>query len=120
MVFLTAPARLLLCAAGLAAFACLVVGLTKTVAFERTPAQVADERTGRLLVLLGCLVLLALAAVAWRAVGGWVAVAIATPAMASGGLTLLAGGTLLPQLVALPACGVALAGLCVLLLGRGR
>jgi hypothetical protein len=114
------PLRLLACVADLGALALLVVGLLKTVVFERTPGQVADEGTGLLVVLVGCLLLLGLALVTWHVAGTWAAAAVAAPAVVCGGLTVVAGGTLLPQLLALPACAVALAGLGALLAGRGR
>ena len=101
-------ARLLLGTCGLAALACLTAGLLKTVHFERTPAAVAAEQTGHLLVLVACLALLAIAA---RTGPGWAVVAVAVPAVVCGGLVLLAGDSLLPQLAALPALLVGLAGL---------
>lgn len=115
-------ARLLLMAGGLAALACLTVGLSRTVYFERTATAVSSARSGGLLIAVGCAVLLGIALAARRtAAPRWVSVALALPAVLSGGLTLLAGETLLPQLVGLPAIALGLVGLVGLVLGpRGR
>lgn len=114
----TLTARLLLAAIGLAALGCLGVGLTKTVYFARTATALSNARTGGLLILVGCTVLLAVALVVRGSAPTWVSVTVALPAVLCGGLTLLAGGTLLPQLVALPAMALALAGLVGLVLGQ--
>ena len=111
-------ARLLLAAGGLAALACLGVGLTKTVYFERTATAISDARTGGLLILVGCTVLLAVALVTRSTAPTWVSVTVALPAVLCGGLTLLAGGSLLPQLVALPAMALALVGLAGMVTGH--
>ncbi len=104
-------ARLLLGVTGLAGLVVLGAGLIRTVSFERTPAGVSNERIGQLLILGGCAVLLLVAAGVSRSGPGWAVLAVAAPAVLCGGLTVLAGGTLLPQIVALPAFGAALAGI---------
>ena len=114
----TLPVRLLLAAGGLTGLGCLAVGLVRIVSVERTPAAVADERSGHLLVLVACLALLAVALLARRVAPAWVGAAVAAPALLCGALVVLAGGTLLPQLVALPAVGLALVGLGGLVAGR--
>jgi hypothetical protein len=102
--------RLLVVGATLLGLVLLLLGLVRTVYFERTPDAVRSERTGDQLIALAAVVLLAAAAGAWSAGPNWAAVAIAVPAVVCGGLTLLAGGTLLPHLAALPAFALALAG----------
>jgi hypothetical protein len=114
----TLTARLLLAAGGLTALACLGVGVTKTFYFERTPTAVSNERIGHILILVGCTALLAVALAVRNTAPTWVSVTVALPAVLVGGLTLLAGWTLLPQLVALPAMGLALAGLVGLVVGH--
>ncbi len=114
----TLTARLLLAAGGLAALACLGVGLTRTVYFARTATAVSNARTGGVLILVGCTALLAVALAARSTAPTWVSVTVALPAVLCGGLTLLAPGTLLPQLVALPAMGLAVAGLTGLVVGH--
>ena len=118
MKSISLAARLLLAAGGLIALGCLALGLLRTVHLERTATAVADERAGQLLVLAGCAALLAVALLARSTAPTWVSVTVALPAVLCGGLTVLAGGTLLPQLVALPALGLALAGLVGLIAGR--
>lgn len=115
----TVAARLLLAACGLGALACLAVGLLKTVYFEPTATALGRARTGGLLIAIACAVLLGVALAA-RSSGAprWVSLTLALPAVLCGGLALLAGGTLLPQLVALPAIAVGLAGLVGLVLRR--
>lgn len=114
----TVTARLLLATSGLLALACLGAGLWRTVHFERTPTAVSSARAGSLLILVGCLVLLGVAALARASAPTWVSVTVALPAVLCGGLALLAGGTLLPQLVALPALALGVAGLVGLAVGR--
>lgn len=104
-------ARLLLAAGGLAGLACLGAGLRRTVYFERTAAAVAEARSGALLILVGCALLIAVALVLRGTAPMWVSVTVALPAVLCGGLTLVAGGTLLPQIVALPAMALAVVGL---------
>ena len=114
----TLAARLLLAVVGLAALVVLGAGLLRTVSFARTAAAVDEARAGTLLVLVGYAALLAVALAVRRTAPAWVGIAVALPAVLCGGLTLLADETLLPQLVALPAMGVALAGLVGLLVAR--
>lgn len=95
-------------------------GLAKTVFFERTPDAVSGERTGSALLLVGCLALLASAATVYGTGPRWAAPAIAAPAVVCGGLALLAGDTLLPQIVALPTFPTAAAGAVGVVLHSGR
>ncbi len=102
--------RLLLAAGGLAALACIGVGLTKTVYFARTSAAVSNARTGELLILVGCTAVLAIAVAVRGSAPTWISVLIALPVLV-GGLTLVTDETLLPHFVALPTMSLALAGL---------
>lgn len=106
-----AAARVLLGAGGLVGLGCLATGLVRTVQLERTPAAVAAERSGQLLVLVACLALLAVTALAARCGPHWAVVCVAAPAVVCGSLVVLAGGSLLPQLAALVALPVGLVGL---------
>ena len=117
----TGAGRLLLAACGLAALTCMAVGLLKLVYFEPTATALRSARTGGLLIALAGAVLLGVALAA-RSSGAprWVGLALALPAVLCGGLALLADGTLLPQLVALPAIALGLAGLVGLVLRRGQ
>lgn len=63
-----------------------------------------------MLLLLGSLVLVGAATAAHRASPRWAAAAIAAPVVLCGGLSLVAGGTLLPQVLALPAFVLAVLG----------
>lgn len=102
--------RLSISAASIAGLAVLGSGLLKTVYFERTPEAVSDAHTGNLLVLLGSVLLLGAAGAAYTSGPRWTALAIGVPGVLCGGLALVAGGTLLPQLAALPAFPLGLAG----------
>ena len=86
------------------------VGLVKIVYFERTPGAVISARVGNVLIIAGCVVLIMCAVVAFVIGPRWAALAIAAPVVGCGGLALVAAGTLLPQLAALPTFVLAVSG----------
>jgi hypothetical protein len=96
----------------LGALALLLRGLAAGVYFEPTAEALAEARTGRLQVACGCCVL---AAAAWYAVRvsgrpRWVAAGLLSPVVLCGGLSLVAAGSLFPQLAVLVAYPAAMAG----------
>ena len=99
------------------AMALMTVGLWETVHFEPTSEALAAEDRGELLVLLACALLAAAAYVAHRWLGAatWVVVAVATPIVVCGGITLTGMVAVISLVVAYP---VALAGLVGGLLAR--
>ena len=88
-------------------------GLTAGVYFEPTGEAIAEARRGALLVSAACglLVLAAAYAVLVARLPLWVGLALLSPVVLCGGLTLLASETLLPMLAVLVAYPAALAGL---------
>jgi hypothetical protein len=97
-------------------------GLLAGVYFEPTGEAIAEAHRGRVLVATGCCLLLLAAAHAllvahWP---DWVGVAVLTPAIVCGGLTLFAPQTLFPFLTAYIAYPTALVGVMGgVLVGRG-
>ncbi len=110
--------RLLLAVPVLGGLVLIGAGLRKTFYFEPTGEALQRARTGQLLLLLGCILLLAAAALALRTGPRWAAAAIAVPVLCCGGLSALAGDTLLPHLAALPAFAVAALGMIGVLVQR--
>jgi hypothetical protein len=94
--------------------------VTMTAYFEPTGEAITRARIGNRLILAGSLGLL-LAAVWARLMRTplWACILVAAPAALVGGLTLLAGGSLFPQLSYLLAVPTAAAGIiAVLILAR--
>ena len=95
------------------------VGLSKMVYFARTHETLSEARDGKLLLLVGCVVLLGCAVVVFSTGPHWAAVLIAAPAVICGGLALTDDETLFPQIAALPTFALAVAGAVVVLAKRG-
>jgi len=89
------------------------------VYFARTHETLSAARDGKLLLLVGCVVLLGCAAVVFSTGPRWAAVLIAAPAVICGGLALADDETLLPQIAALPTFALAVAGAVGVLAKRG-
>ncbi|TFD64398.1 hypothetical protein [Cryobacterium ruanii] len=88
------------------------IGLNQTWYFEPTGEALEDARVGRLLILAGAVALIAAAGWArWMHTPIWACILVAAPAALVGGLSLLFENSLFPQLSALVAFPVALAGL---------
>lgn len=88
------------------------IGLNQTWYFEPTGEALEDARVGRLLILSGSVALIAAAGWArWMHTPIWACILVAAPAILAGGLSLLFENSLFPQLSALVAFPVALAGL---------
>lgn len=106
----------------LGALALLLRGLWAGVYFEPTGEAIAEARWGKLLVGIGCCLLMAAAGYAALVAGWplWVACAILAPVLLCGGLTLFASETLLPQLAVLVAYPSALVGAVGGLVAGGR
>lgn len=92
-------------------------GLLAGIFFEPTRKALAEASRGELLIGIACLLLIAAAAYAallerWPV---WVAVGLLAPVVLCGGLTVVASGSLLPQLAAVvaypPAVAAGVAGL---------
>lgn len=111
-------ARLLLAVPVLGGLVLIGAGLARTLYFEPTGDALQEARAGQRLLLLGCLLLLAATALALRSGPRWAAAAIAVPVLLCGGLSAVAGDTLLPHLAALPAFVVAALGLVGVLVHR--
>lgn len=80
--------------------------------FEPTAEALEGARVGDLLIFAGSVTILAAAGLARKMrTPTWACVLVAVPAFLIGGLTLLVGESLLPQLAALVALPVGLAGL---------
>ena len=87
------------------------IGLNQTWYFEPTGEALEDARVGRLLILSGSVALIAAAGWArWMHTPIWACSLVAAPAVLAGGLSLLFENSLFPQLSALVAFPVALAG----------
>lgn len=87
-------------------------GLGQTGYFEPTEEALDRARVGDLLIFAGSVTTFAAAGWArWMHTPNWACVLVAAPAFLIGGLTLLFGGSLFPQLAALVAFPVGLAGL---------
>jgi len=92
--------------------ALLVIGLDKTFWFEPTGEAIAGDRVGNLLILAGSVTIFATAAWArWLHTPTWVCVLVVAPAVLIGGLTIVAGNSLLPHFSALVGLPVGVAGL---------
>jgi hypothetical protein len=94
-------------------------GLFKMPYFERTPDALILAREGKLLLAVGCGVLIVCAAVVFGIGPRWAAVLIAAPAVVCGGLALVADETLFPQIAALPTFVLAVVGAVGVDLKRG-
>jgi len=96
------------------------IGLNQTWYFEPTGEALEDARVGNLLILAGSVALVAAAGWArWMHTPIWACALVAAPAILVGGLSLLFENSLFPQLSALVAFPVALAGvICGLILAR--
>lgn len=110
--------RLLLAVPVLGGLVLVGAGLRKTFSFEPTGEALREARTGQQLLLLGCVLLLAAAALALQTGPRWAAAAIAVAVLLCGGLSALAGDSLFPHLAALPAFAVAALGLVGVLVHR--
>lgn len=87
------------------------IGLNQTWYFEPTGEALEDARVGRLLILAGSVALIAAAGwTQWMYTPIWACILVAAPAILVGGLSLLFENSLFPQLSALVAFPVALAG----------
>ena len=87
-------------------------GVGQTGYFEPTAEALERARVGDLLIFAGSVTTFAAAGWArWMHTPNWACVLVAAPAFLIGGLTLLYGGSLLPQLAALVAFPVGLGGL---------
>ncbi len=97
--------KLLWGAVVLGALALMLRGLWAGLYFEPTGEAVAEARSGQVMVLVACglLVLAALYAVQGAAWPLWVGAGLLAPVVLCGGLTWFASGTLLPQLAVLVA-----------------
>ena len=88
------------------------VGLDLTLVFKPTGDALRGVRVGKLLILAGSASVIAAAFWGWRMrIPIWVCAFVAAPAVLTGGLSLLLGDSLLPQLSALgtfPAAGAGL------------
>jgi hypothetical protein len=113
------PVRVLWALIALAGLYVLGAGLGRSFYIEPTQEALASARVGVGMVYAASLVLVGAAAVAVR-LGGprWVGVAVALPALLCGGLTVVAGETLLPLLSAALAYPVAVGGVVVGLFRR--
>lgn len=87
-------------------------GVSSTVYFEATAEALAEARTGDLLILAGSVCLLFGAAWArYLNVPLWACILVAVPSVLVGGLTLLWGSSLFPELSYLIAVPVAATGI---------
>jgi len=111
--------RLFLSGAVLVGLVLMGKGLAKIVYFERTREAVSTAREGKLLLLVGCLVLIGCAAVVMSIGPRWAAALIASPAVICGGLVLADDQTLFPHIAALPTFALAIAGAIGVLAKRG-
>ena len=104
-LILTSFLKLLWGAVVLCALALMLRGLRAGLYFEPTGEAVAEARSGQVMVLVACglLVLAALYAVQGAAWPLWVGAGLLAPVVLCGGLTWFASGTLLPQLAVLVA-----------------
>ena len=86
-------------------------GVGRTVYFEPTSEALAEARTGDLLILAGSVCLLLCAAWGrYMKVPLWACMLVAVPSVLVGGLTLLWGSSLFPELSYLVAIPVAATG----------
>lgn len=103
-----------------AGLALVGIGLNQTWYFEPTGEALEDARVGRIVIFAGSVALIAAAGWArWMHTPIWACILVAAPAVLIGGLSFLFENSLFPQLSALVAFPVALAGLiCGIVLAR--
>jgi hypothetical protein len=111
--------RLFLSGAVLVGLFLIGKGLSKMIYIARTHETQSTAREGKLLLFVGCMVLIGCAAVVTSIGPRWAAVLIASPAVICGGLVLADDETFYPHIAALPTFALAIAGAIGVLAKRG-